>query len=123
MRRFLAAAALGGGLFLLPPGRAGAVPARRKRPTATPAATPTPLPLRKAAGSVVSWVPGRNVVVAEVGMAGRVFRIDGETQIEAPLRTGSRIRILWVQGPDGPIARHILPGPTLATPTPASKQD
>jgi len=57
--------------------------------------------------------------VAEVGSAGRVFRIDGETQIEAPLRTGTRVRILWFDSPAGPVARHILPGPTLATPTPA----
>jgi hypothetical protein len=124
MRRFLPALALLAALFaLLGPARAWAAPAKKRKPTATPTATPTPVPLRKAAGSVVGWVPGKHVVVAEVGSAGRVFRIDSETQIEASLRTGSRVRILWVEDPAGPIARLILPGPTLATPTPAPKKN
>jgi hypothetical protein len=124
MRRFLAAGALLVAVFVLGTGRAEAAPAKkRKKPTATPTATPTPLPLRKAAGSVVGWVPGKHVVVAEVGSAGRVFQIDGETQIEASLRTGTRVRILWFDGPAGPVARQILPGPTLATPTPAPKKN
>ena len=123
MRRFLAGGALLAAVFVLGTGPAAAAPAKRKKPTATPTATPTPLPLQKAAGSVVGWVPGKHVVVAEVGSAGRIFRIDEETQIEASLRTGTRVRILWVDGPAGPIARQILPGPTLATPTPAPKKN
>jgi hypothetical protein len=120
MRRlFLSCALLAAAFALLLPATAGAAPAKkRKRQPATPTATPTAVPLRKAAGAVVGWVPGKHVIVAEVGSAGRVFRIDGETQIETSLRTGARVRILWVDDPAGPIARHILPGPTLGTPTP-----
>jgi len=124
MRRLLPAGALFAALFaLLGPAEAGAATSKGERPTATPTATPTLLPLLKAAGSVVGWVPGKHVVVVEVGSAGRVFRIDGQTQIEASLRTGTRVRILWVDDPAGPIARQILPGPTLATPTPAPKKN
>jgi len=119
MRRFLAGGALLAAVFVLGTGPAGAARAKKKKPTVTPTAAPTALTLQKAAGSVVGWVPGKHVVVAEVGSAGRIFRIDAETQIEASLRTGTRVRILWVDGPAGPIARNILPGPTLATPTPA----
>jgi hypothetical protein len=123
VKRFLPAGALLAVVLALGTGRAGAAPAKKRKPTATPTATPTSVPLRKAAGSVVGWVPGKHVVVAEVGSAGRIFRLDGETQIEASLRTGTRVRILWVDDPAGPIARLILPGPTLATPTPVPRKN
>jgi len=77
--------------------------------------------LRKAAGSVVGYVPGKHIVLAEVGSTGRVFSVDAETQIETTVRTGARVRILWFDGPAGPVARQILPGPTLATPTAPKK--
>ncbi len=92
--------------------------AAKKKPRPTPTATPTPVPLLRAAGSCLSWVPGKNLVLAEVGTTGRVFRVDSSTKIETKVRTGARLRILYVEGPDGPIARKILPGPIVATPTP-----
>jgi hypothetical protein len=97
--------------------------AAAKKKTATPTATPTPtpLPLLKAAGSCLSWVPGRNLVLAEVGTAGRVFRIDSQTKLETKVRNGARLRVLYVEGPDGPVARRVLPGPIVATPTPGSE--
>ncbi len=105
-------------LLLASPG-AGA-PAKKPRPT--PTATPTPVPILRAAGSCVSWVPGKNVVLAEVGTTGRVFRIDSSTRIETRVRVGARLRILYVEGPDGPIATTILRGPIVEkrTPTPGA---
>jgi hypothetical protein len=94
--------------------------AAKKKPLPTPTATPTPLPILRAAGSCLSWVPGKNLVLAEVGTTGRVFRIDSSTRIETKIRAGARLRVLYVEGPDGPIARSVLPGPIVATPTPGT---
>ena len=118
---------LGGGLVVLVLAEQGAAaPARKKKkPTPTPTALPMPTPpaLMKAAGSVVHYVPGKHIIVAEVGSTGRVFHVDAETQIETMVRTGARVRILWFEGRAGPVARQILPGPTLATPTPLPKKN
>jgi hypothetical protein len=85
---------------------------RRRKPAPTPTASPTPVPLQRAAGSCVRYEPNQYVIVAELGQAGRVFRIDGETVIRVPrLKTGSRVRILFEDSPEGPVARRILPGP------------
>lgn len=96
---------------------------RKPTPTRTPARTATPrptaIPLLRAAGSCVLYEPGQSLVVAEVGEAGHVFRIDPETVVEAPrLEKGARVRILYVETPEGPLARRILPGPVAATPAP-----
>jgi len=94
--------------------------AAAKKPRPTPTATPTPLPILRAAGSCLSYVPGRNLVLAEVGTTGRVFRIDSSTRIETRVREGSRLRVLYVEGPDGPIARSVLPGPVVQKPAPTA---
>ncbi|HQR45356.1 MAG TPA: hypothetical protein PK598_04975, partial [Thermoanaerobaculia bacterium] len=83
-----------------------------------PTATPTPAPLLRAAGSCLSYAPGKNVVLAEVGTTGRVFRIDAETRLETRVRVGARLRILYVEGPEGPVARRVLPGPAPEKPSP-----
>jgi hypothetical protein len=82
-------------------------------PTATPAptATPTPVPFLRAAGSCLRYEPGAYVVLSEVGQPGRAFHIDGRTDITAAPRRGARLRILYEDGPDGPVARKIMPGP------------
>ena len=95
----------------------GAAPGQstpKKKPRPTPTATSTPPPLLKAAGSCVAWVPRKHLILAEVGTSGRVFRVDASTEITARVRVGSRIRILYVEGPEGPVARKILPGPVVA---------
>jgi len=66
----------------------------------------------------MEYTPGQYLVVAEVGATGRVFRVDGETKIETEVRKGLRVRILYVDRPEGPVARRILPGPIAATPPP-----
>ena len=66
----------------------------------------------------MEFTPGRYLVLAEVGATGRVFRLDADTRVEADVRKGSRVRVLYVDGPEGPVARKILPGPAAATPTP-----
>ena len=50
----------------------------------------------------MEFTPGQYIVVAEVGATGRVFRIDADTRIEADVRKGARVRILYVDGPEGP---------------------
>ena len=96
----------------------GEADAAKKKPRPTPTATPTPVPLLRAAGSCLSYVPGKSLVLAEVGRTGKAFRIDSTTRIETRIRAGGRLRILYAEGPDGPVARSILPGPIVATPTP-----
>ena len=91
---------------------------KKPRPTPTATPTPTPVPLLRAAGSCLSYVPGKSLVLAEVGRTGKVFRIDSKTRIETRIRSGARLRILYAEAPDGPVARSILPGPIVATPTP-----
>jgi hypothetical protein len=87
--------------------------AKKKRPTPTPAptATPTPVPFLRAAGACVRYEPGAYVVLSEVGHPGRAFRIDASTEITAAPKRGVRLRILYEDSPDGPVARKILPGP------------
>lgn len=81
---------------------------------------PTVPPLHRAAGACLQFEPGRFVIVAEVGTAGRVFKVDAETQLVVTPVKGARLRVLYVDGPDGPIARTVMAGPVVvATPTPA----
>ena len=98
-------------------------PARRPKPaaTATPAPTPTvtPIPLFRAAGYCLRYEKSHFLVLAELGQAGRVFHIDDSTVIAAKVATGARLRILYVETPDGPVARRVLPGPTDPAPTPS----
>jgi hypothetical protein len=113
---------LAGGLAALlgaAPGQA----APKKKPRPTPTATPTPQVLLRAAGSCLAWVPGKHLVLAEVGTSGRVFLVDSSTEIRAEVRVGSRVRILYVQGPGGPVARKILPGPVGTSPASKSETD
>ncbi|HEX5855002.1 MAG TPA: hypothetical protein VFZ57_05230 [Thermoanaerobaculia bacterium] len=70
------------------------------------------MPLLRAAGACLRYEPGAYVVLSEVGHPGHAFRIDAGTEITAVPRRGVRLRILYEEGPDGPIARKILPGPT-----------
>lgn len=99
------------------PGAAATKKKKRKptptpTPTAVPTPTPTPAPaLRKAAGSCLRYEPGAYVMLSEVGHPGRAFRIDSGTDITARPRRGARLRILYVDSPEGPVARKIMPGP------------
>lgn len=116
-------------LALLLPGPADAKTRRKRRAprkAARPPAVrpyygppaPTPPPWLRAAGACMEFTPGQHLVVAEVGATGRVFRIDGETRIEADVRKGARVRVLYVDGPGGPVARKVLPGPVASTAAP-----
>jgi len=116
-------------LALLLPAPADGKTTKKKRKSGSPAKTPTERPyygppaptpeaLLRAAGACMEFTPGQHLVVAEVGATGRVFRIDADTRIEADVRKGSRVRVLYVDGPGGPVARKILPGPAAATPPP-----
>jgi len=100
------------GLLLAVPA-SGATKKKTPVPTATPAptATPTPVPFLRAAGSCLRYEPGAYVVLSEVGQPGHAFHIDGRTEITAAPRRGTRLRILYEDGPDGPVARKIMPGP------------
>lgn len=94
---------------------------RAKTPAARPyygPPAPTPAAFRRAAGACMDYAPGQHLVVAEVGATGRVFRIDGDTKIEADVRKGVRVRVLYEDRPEGPVARRVLPGPAAATPAP-----
>ena len=94
----------------------------RPTPTPSPTATPSPAPtppaseLRKAAGSCLHYEAGAYVMLSEVGQPGRAFKIDSSTDITARPRRGARLRILYVDTPDGPVARKIMPGPTEEKP-------
>ena len=123
----LAAAALLLLALLLPdPAEGKATKKKRSRsPARTPTArpyygppAPTPEPYLRAAGACMEFTPGQYLVLAEVGATGRVFRLDADTRVEADVRKGSRVRVLYVDGPEGPVARKILPGPAAATPPP-----
>ena len=103
---------------LLLSGSPGTLSAAKKKPRPTPTATPTPVPLLRAAGSCIAYEPGVHILLAEVGTTGRVFRVDASTEVATRPRVGSRVRILYVEGPEGPVARKILPGPVVATLTP-----
>jgi hypothetical protein len=90
---------------------------KKKKPTPTPAPTapsPTPTPgpeLRKAAGSCLRYEAGAYIMLSEVGHPGRAFKIDSGTDITARPRRGARLRILYVDTQEGPVARKIMPGP------------
>jgi hypothetical protein len=118
-RRFVPLAVALVALLGAAPGQA----ARKKKPRPTPTATPTPAPLLKAAGSCIAWVPRKHLILAEVGTTGRVFRVDASTEVAVRVRVGARIRILYVEGPEGPVARKILPGPIVAPPAPVPRGD
>ncbi|MFI5121254.1 MAG: hypothetical protein ACHQM4_12615 [Thermoanaerobaculia bacterium] len=89
--------------------------AKKKRPTPAPTpaptATPTPMPFLRAAGACLRYEPGAYLVLSEVGQPGRAFHIDSNTEIAATPKRGVRLRVLYEDGPDGPIARKIMPGP------------
>lgn len=88
-------------------------------PAAVPTSTPTPAPeLRKAAGSCLRYEAGAYIMLSEVGQPGRAFRIDSGTDITARPHRGARLRILYVDAPEGPIARKIMPGPNETSPAP-----
>lgn len=116
----LAPAALLGLAFLLPAPEAAGTKATKKtrsaRPTPTPQPTPQPTPIRylRAAGSCMEFTPGWHLILAEVGQTGRVFRIDEGTRIETEVKKGVRLRVLYVDTPEGPVARRILPGPVAS---------
>jgi hypothetical protein len=94
-----------------------AAEAKKRTPTPTPTPrpgppTPTPGPdLRKAAGSCLRYEAGAYIMLSEVGRPGRAFRIDSETDVAARPHRGARLRILYVETPEGPVARKIMPGP------------
>jgi hypothetical protein len=101
---------------LLPSPGSAATKKKKPTPTPTPTAVPTPTPtlapeLHKAAGSCLRYEPGAYVMLEEVGQPGRAFRIDSGTDITARPRRGARLRILYVETSDGPVARKIMPGP------------
>jgi hypothetical protein len=99
---------------LLFAGPASSAPKKKRptpAPTPAPTAMPTPVPFLRAAGACLRYEPGAYVVLSEVGQPGRAFRIDASTEITASPRRGVRLRIFYEDGPDGPIARKIMPGP------------
>ena len=115
--------------LLLPDPAEGKTTKRKKSrsPARTPTArpyygplAPTPEPYLRAAGACMEFTPGQYLVLAEVGATGHVFRIDAGTRIEADVRKGARLRVLYVDGPEGPVARKILPGPVSAPPSPGT---
>src|SRR5262249_21310228 len=119
---FPAALALAVATVLAGGGEAAAKKKRRPTPTPTPTVTPTPTPtpipappLRKAAGACLRYEAGAYVMLSEVDGPGRAFRIDAQTDITARPRRGVRLRILYVETPDGPVARKIMPGPADET--------
>ena len=85
----------------------------KTKATPTPTAVPTPTapPFLRAAGACVRFEPGHYLIVAEVGETGRAFKIDEQTSFETKAYHGARLRIFYVAGPDGPIARRVMPGP------------
>jgi hypothetical protein len=98
------------------PDRAEGATKAKKKPKATPTPTavptPTPPPYLRAAGACVKFEPVRYIIVAEVGETGRAFKVDEQTSFETKVVHGARLRIFYVDGPDGPIARRVMPGPT-----------
>ena len=96
--------------------KATPTPAATPTPTVVPTSTPTPAPkLHKAAGSCLRYEAGAYIMLSEVGQPGRAFRIDSGTDITARPHRGARLRILYVESPEGPIARKIMPGPADET--------
>jgi len=100
-------------VFLAAPA-SGAAKKGRLTPTPVSTPTPTPIPFLRAAGACLRYEPGAYIVLSEVGHPGRVFRINASTEITAVPRHGGRIRILYEDDPEGPVARKILAGPEEA---------
>lgn len=98
-------------LLAAPASEAAKKKRRTPTPTPVPTATPTPVPFLRAAGSCLRYEPGAYLVLSEVGQGGRVYHLDAATEITATPKRGARLRILYEDGPDGPIARKIMPGP------------
>ncbi len=98
-------------LLAAPASEAAKKKRRTPTPTPSPTATPTPMPFLRAAGACLRYEPGAYLVLSEVGHPGRAFHIDSKTEITAAPKKGARLRILYDDGPDGPIARKIMPGP------------
>jgi hypothetical protein len=115
--RFLVAAVAALSIAILAAGPGSAATKRRKpTPTATPTPSPTPGPeLRKAAGSCLRYEAGAYIMLSEVNQPGRAFRIDSGTDIAVRPRRGARLRILYIDTPEGPVARKIMPGPVEET--------
>ncbi len=82
-----------------------------------PPLPPKPVYFR-AAGTCVGYEPGIYLLVSEIGGSGRVFKVDSETLLEFKPKRGSRVRIEYINGPDGPIAKRVLAGPGEADTTP-----
>ena len=101
-------------LLAAPASEAAKKKRRTPTPTPSPAATPTPMPFLRAAGACLRYEPGAYIVLSEVGQPGRAFHVDSKTEITATPKKGARLRILYEDGPDGPTARKIMPGPTEA---------
>jgi hypothetical protein len=62
----------------------------------------------------MEFTPGRHLILAEVGSTGRVFRVDEGTRIETEVKKGARLRVLYVDTPEGPVARRIQSGPVTS---------
>jgi len=114
-RAFFRAACLAVAAFLLAAPVSEAAKKKRPTPAPTPTAAPTPVPFLRAAGACLRYEPNAYVVLSEVGQGGRVFLLDAATEITAAPKRGSRLRILYTDSPDGPVARKIMPGPTEGT--------
>ena len=99
------------------PAQAATKAKKKSKATSTPTPTPTPPPYLRAAGTCAGFEPGHFLILAEVGETGRAFRIDEATSLETRPVRGTRVRVYYVEGPDGPIARRVMPGPA-AMPTP-----
>jgi hypothetical protein len=98
----------------------GSAATKKKRPTPTPTATPAPSPtpgpeLHKAAGSCLRYEAGAYIMLSEVNQPGRAFKIDSGTDIAVRPRRGARLRILYIDTPEGPVARKVMPGPVEET--------
>jgi hypothetical protein len=105
-------------LLLAAPASEGAKRKRRTpTPTPAPTATPTPVPFLRAAGACLRYEPGAFLILSEVGQGGRMFHLDAATEVTVTPKKGARLRVLYEDGPNGPIARKIMPGPTEGTPS------
>ncbi len=91
-----------------------AAPAKRK---ATPIPTPTPPQFLRAAGACLDYHPGQFIVLAEPGGQGRAIQIDSATELSITPERGARVRVLYKEGPEGPIAKKILAGPEEKPPS------
>ncbi len=113
MRSRLAVFLLSAALAAYGSGPAQAATKAKKKSKATPTPTPIPTPPHylRAAGACVKFERGQYLILAEVGETGRAFRIDEATSLETRPVLGTRVRVFYVEGPDGPIARRVMPGP------------